>query len=153
MINIYRKQLAAGRHFLHEHPEPARNWKEEDMVQLLADERVDVVVSDQCEYGLVTPNHQGNPTPAKKPTSWASSFPRMLQRLSRRCPKTHRHQNLLAVRAKDATLHHLPIIVEILRGMMDEPDRRQHVYDEYGVALNMVPALHSTLPTPPDTHH
>ena len=152
MIRVYWKQILAGRHFLHEHPETARSWSDPKMVELMADPRVDSVTSHQCEYSLMTPDHLGRPTPAKKPTRWLSSSPRMLKRLSRRCQENHVHEHLLAGRPKDAALYPLPLIVEILRGMRDEADHRHHAYDHDEMALNMVSAIHSAMPTPPPTH-
>ena len=152
MIRMYWKQLAAGIRFLHEHPETARSWSEKDMVDLVADPRVGTVVSDQCEYGLVTPDERGQPIRAKKPTKWASSPPRMLKRLSRRCQNDHPHQHLLGGRAKDAALYPLPLIVEILRGMRDEIDHKHHTYDPDEATFNMVNAIHIKFPPAPPTH-
>ena len=36
VVRLYRRQLAAGRHFLHEHPAGATSWREDYMVKLLA---------------------------------------------------------------------------------------------------------------------
>ena len=44
-VEIYVKQLAAGRHFLHEHPRGASSWEEPFIW-------VDRVVGDHCRYGL-----------------------------------------------------------------------------------------------------
>ena len=108
MIKLYWKQLNAGTHFVHEHPRSARSWADDVMQELLADERVGTTVSDQCEYGLVTPGPNGEPIPAKKPTQWASSSPRMLARLSKRCTGTHEHQHLEGQRTQGAELYPLP---------------------------------------------
>ena len=45
------------------------------MAKLLEHWQVDTVVSDQCEYGLLTPGPGGVPTPARKPTQWAFNSP------------------------------------------------------------------------------
>ena len=67
IVNLYWKHLAYGKHFLHEHPQSARSWADKHMLELLGDDEVSTVVSDQCEYGLVTPGPDGAPMPAKKP--------------------------------------------------------------------------------------
>eukprot|EP00969_Alexandrium_andersonii_P230626 10184700-Alexandrium_andersonii.AAC.1 len=36
---VYRFQLAGGRHFLHEHPAGARSWQEPCVARLFADAR------------------------------------------------------------------------------------------------------------------
>ena len=122
VIGIYKIQLEGGRHFLHEHPESATSWKDDAMVGLLRRPRVSTTVSDQCEYGLLTPGPNGEPTPAIKPTRWASSSPHMLKRLSTRCKRDHIHQHLVGGRAKDAENYSPKIILEILRGMRDTAD-------------------------------
>ena len=77
VIGLYRIQLDHGRHFLHEHPQGALSWQEPMMKELLEHSRVRTVVSDQCEYGLVTPDMHGNLVPAKKPTRWATTSEHM----------------------------------------------------------------------------
>ena len=141
------------KHFLHEHPETARSWADALMQELLADERVGSIVSDQCEYGLVTPSQDGTPMPAKKPTRWASSSPYMLKRLSKRCSKTHQHQQLTDGRAKDAAIYPLPLILEILRGMRDTTDAATNLDDDDEIAMQTVALINSTFPPPPTTHH
>lgn len=79
MIRLYWKQLGKGRHVLHEHRQSAQSWADEEKAKLLSDERVNTTVSDQCEYGLVTPGKHGVPVPARKPTRWASSSQHMLK--------------------------------------------------------------------------
>ena len=81
VVGPYRLQLDGGRHFLHEHPETATSWVDPAMLRLLKLPKVGTTVSDQCEYGLLTPGPNGEPMAAKKPTKWASSSPQMLQRL------------------------------------------------------------------------
>jgi hypothetical protein len=84
-MGLYKLQLENGRHFLHEHPATAGSWADPLMKRLMNQRGVSTVVSDQCEYGLLTPGPKGEPMPAKKPTRWMSSSPHMLKRLSRRC--------------------------------------------------------------------
>ena len=100
------------------------------MVKLLREKRVSTVVSDQCEYGLLTPGPNGEPMPAKKPTKWASSSSHMLKRLARRCQKDHTHQQLVGGRAKQNENYSLDLIVEILRGMRDTADFEEEWGDE-----------------------
>ena len=133
-------------------PETARSWTDPEMLSLHADSRVDIAVSDQCEYGLVTPDHTGKPTPCKKPTKWASSSPRLLDRLRTRCSGKRIHQHLVGGRAKDATLYPLPLKVEILRGMRDESDHKHYRHDADEIALNAACMVNSHFPPPTPTH-
>ena len=105
VVKLYKKQLAAGRHFLHEHPAGAKSWEEPYMVQLLENPSVKTVVSHQCEYGLTSPDEKGVLQPVKKPTRWMSSSERMISRLSRRCSGTHTHQHLVGGRAAAAAFY------------------------------------------------
>ena len=49
---VYREQLAAGRHFLREHPASASSWLEPCMQRLRGAPGVHEVVGDQCRFGL-----------------------------------------------------------------------------------------------------
>ena len=130
VIGIYMIQISNGRHFLHEHPETASSWADPAMVDLLSLPKVSSVVSDQCEYGLLTPGPGGVPMAAKKPTRWASSSPHMLKRLSKRCSKTHEHQQLQGGRAKACENYPIELITEILRGIRDTADHEEEWGDE-----------------------
>ena len=65
VIGLYRIQLSNGRHFLHEHPETATSWSDPATLDLLSMPKVSSVVSDQCEYSLLTPGPGGVPMAAK----------------------------------------------------------------------------------------
>eukprot|EP00974_Lingulodinium_polyedra_P015742 1526826-Lingulodinium_polyedra.AAC.1 len=80
-IQIYEMQLAAGRHFLHEHPAAAASWQDDRMVRLRARAGVGEVVGDQCQYGLKAAGPNGNPAPALKPTRFLSCPRRTQQTL------------------------------------------------------------------------
>ena len=70
VCSLYRRQIARGKFFLHEHPATALSWKEEDIDALARLPFTYLVTGDQCMYGLVTPSAD-DPTqmvPALKPT-------------------------------------------------------------------------------------
>ena len=136
VIGLYKIQLDGGRHFLHEHPETATSWMDPSMIKLLNEKRVGTTVSDQCEYGLLTPGPNGKPMAAKKPTKWMSSSPHMLKRLSKRCSKNHAHQQLVGGRAKAAENYPLELITQILRGMRDTADFEEEWGDAMEVDLD-----------------
>ena len=121
IISLYKIQLDHGRHFLHEHPASALSWQDAWVTSLLKHPRVRTIVSDQCEYGLVTPNEHGELTPAKKPTRWATTSEQMVKRLSKRCTRTHDHQPLLGGRAAAAAFYPLPLITKNPQGHSRHP--------------------------------
>ena len=98
VAGLYKLQVESGRHFLHEHPATATSWSDPWITRLLQHPKISAVVSGQCEYGLLTPDANGVPTPAKKSTRWMFSSPCMLHRLSRRCSGNHVHQHLVGKR-------------------------------------------------------
>lgn len=116
VISLYNIKLDEGRHFLHEHPAEARSWGEAQMKRLLNHPRVSTTISDQCQYGLVTPREDGGLLPAKKPTRWASTSSQMLDRLSARCPGDHLHQHLIGGCAANAAYYPPELITNIWRG-------------------------------------
>ena len=136
VMGIYRIQLDGGRHFLHEHPAGATSWNDPWVKRIMEHPKVTAVVSDQCEYGLLTPNAEGIPTPAKKPTRWMSSSPQMVKRLSRRCSGTHVHQHLVGGRAKAAEDYSLELVTDILRGIRDTADHEEEWGDATDQELN-----------------
>ena len=103
------------------------------------------VVSDQCQYGLLTPGPDGTPMPAKKATRWASSSPSVLARLSSRCKSDHEHQHLIGGREANAAFYPPELITDILRGMRDTADaeyvEREQCHD-MGVAMLKAASLH-----------
>ena len=124
MLSSYKLLLSRGLHVLHEHHATPTSWQDSQMQALLNDRRVKVVTSDQCEYGLATPDSQGNLMAAKKPTSWATTSPQMAARLSRRCSGLHSHQHLLGGGAQAASYYAMGLTTEILKGIQDTEDAK-----------------------------
>ncbi len=83
---VYKLQVLAGRHFLHEHPAGATSWSHPTIAKLLATSGVSAVVAHQCAFGLQTSTQDGGQAPAMKPTRFMSSAPAILEALSRKCP-------------------------------------------------------------------
>ena len=54
VVKLYRKQLDAGRVFLHENPAHASSWALPVIRKMMAEVGVDVVETDQCMFGLKT---------------------------------------------------------------------------------------------------
>ena len=119
VASLYRKQLRAGRHFLHEHPASALSWSEKVISALAKLPGVHCVVADQCQYGLTTPSEEDRNVmlPAMKPTRFMTSSPQMAKMLQKRCPKIHQHQQLVGGRCANAAFYPLGLIKAILRGI------------------------------------
>ena len=75
VARMYRRQLANGKLFLHEQPATALSWKEKSIMELLARSDVQLVVADQCQYGLTAPSKGGERLPALKPTKCMTNAP------------------------------------------------------------------------------
>jgi hypothetical protein len=58
VMELYEEQVKDGKYFLHEHPAWATSWQLGCVRRILAMERVDEVVADQCQYGQS--NDQGD---------------------------------------------------------------------------------------------
>ena len=129
---VYRMQLAAGRHFLHEHPASASSWSEPCMLDLRSAAGVSEVVGDQCRFGLLSPGEHGKPGPAKKPTRFLSSASSVLRELGKKCDGSHAHVRLVHGRAAAAAVYPRGLCLAILRGIAAQ--RRREGRDPLGVA-------------------
>ena len=117
---LYRRQLARGKHFLHEHPARALSWKHPQILSILGLPTVHLATADQCMYGLETPSAvDKSPAPAMKPTKFMTSSIHMARQLQKRCDHSHVHQQLVGGRCKDAAYYPLPLIRAMLQGMRD----------------------------------
>ncbi len=129
---VYKIQVLAGRHFLHEHPAGATSWTHPAIVQLGAREGVGAVVAHQCQFGLETTGADGGRAPAMKPTRFMSSSPAVLEALSRRCLGGHAHAPLLGgTRARDAAVYPPGLCEAIAQGAAEQlrRDKRASVLD------------------------
>ena len=72
---VYKLQLGACRHFMHEHPATATSWKEPVVERLRRDPPVSEVVGEECRYGLTTLGPGRRRMPALRPTHFLSSSP------------------------------------------------------------------------------
>ena len=82
---VYKLQVLAGRHFLHEHPAGATSWSHPAIAKLRAMPGVGAVVAHQCAYGLETSAQDGGRALAKEHTRFMSSSPAVLEALSLKC--------------------------------------------------------------------
>ena len=136
IARLYRRQLANGKYFLHEQPATALSWDERCIMDLVARSDVELVVADQCQYGLTTPAGDGVRLPALKPTKFLTNAPQLANMLRKTCDRSHAHQQLVGGRCMDAAFYPLGLVRAIVRGMkltMDAHPRnrdRSHVGKE-----------------------
>ncbi len=120
VVSIYKKQLEAGRYFLHEHPAGATSWDLDEIKKLQKETNVQISIADQCQYGLKTwSNNKGKrDAAAKKKTKFMTNSAEIAQELSKRCNSNHRHQPLVDGRAKDAAEYPEGLCRAIVRGLV-----------------------------------
>ena len=155
---LYRRQLARGRWFLHEHPREAKSWKRLPIQRLLRIPEVLVTRCHQCQYGATAPSPDGKRLPILKPTRFMSNSHWMLSQLSRLCKRDHVHQHLVDGRAADSAFYPLGLMKAILRGMQLTRDATQKTKDmqeeEYDTVLSLSinalsPETHTTTDNKP----
>ena len=109
--------MSYGGEFLLEHPLTSTAWLENELQQLMADDRVILVVCDQCRFNLRSTS--GNLH--KKPTGFITTSPEIAAELDRRCDQSHQHEQVLGRnhtgnRAKQAQVYPQPLVDAMLRG-------------------------------------
>ena len=129
--SLYRKQIARGAYFLHEHPQGATSWREPCMQAMLQLSGVRRVRCDQCQFGQES--ETGNPV--RKATGFMSNAWHLLDIINRRCfgrkgfctrPQGGRHQDCLGKVARRAAIYSDEMCEAILSGMKAQlvSDRR-----------------------------
>ena len=85
MVRLYRKQLDAGRVFIHENPAHATSWALPVIRKMMAEVGVDVVETDQCMFGLkIWGGNRHHLVPAKTPTKFMTNSRAIGNELRRR---------------------------------------------------------------------
>ena len=155
VCSLYRKQLRAGRYFLHEHPATAVSWREDDIKNIASHPRVQTVVGDQGMYGLVTPSEidSSQMMPAMKATRSMSNSKIMLDLLSRRCDRSHVHQPLTGGRCKDAAFYLDPLVKAILKGMTVQKEQDRQLIMALEEEIGPMNAMPMQSPIPKDSDY
>ena len=73
-MEIARRQHAAGRYFVYEHPLGASSWKLASVARVAAMPGVTTTVVDMCAYGLASKDEKGDGL-VKKPTQLLTNMP------------------------------------------------------------------------------
>ena len=95
---LYKLQHDAGRYFLHEHPIGAASWREEYITRVRQVTQAQILVIDQCQYGLTSVDDDQIERPARKTTGMMTNSPAMAVALNKRCPGNHKHTQLVGGR-------------------------------------------------------
>ena len=108
-IHLYTIQLEVGRYLLHEHPAGAIPWHEQRVQQVLGQKGVTKMTADQCQYGLLSWDKQGQ-RHVRKATGFMSNSPCIADRLQEKCPNRHgpvihRHVRLEGGRPTSAQIY------------------------------------------------
>ena len=94
-VRIAEMQLAAGRHFIFEHPLTAASWRLPSLIRLRKAAGVCEATLHMCMYGLTSTDAAGI-APAKKPTRILTSSTAIRDQLLRKCDGQHRHVQLIS---------------------------------------------------------
>ena len=137
-MHLYRKQVAAGRLFLHEHPAHATSWQEPTVKAIMELPGVGRIDADQCQYGSEVQFGRYKGEPVKKPTGFMSNGPKILQALSKKCSGAHgecsrskggNHVMASGRVARDAARYSPGLCKAIIRGITAELRERGIVRD------------------------
>lgn len=99
-----------------EHPLTSTAWLENELQQLMEDDRVILVAADQCMFGLKSTS--GNLQ--KKPTGFITTTMEIAAELDRRCDHSHLHEQVIGNnktgnRARQAQVYPQQLVDAILR--------------------------------------
>ena len=130
VMKIYKDQVTAGRLFLHEHPWPTSSWTLDCVLEVRRLVGVTVAYGDQCPFGLVVPDEQGDSL-AQKPTGWMSNCKEILAEVACVCPndtkkpgEAHRHSTMTGRDMRKAERYPPRLLKAILRGLRRHIDGR-----------------------------
>jgi hypothetical protein len=118
-IKIYKYQKDHGRYFLHEHPWLATSWTLPEMTKLEAENDVQRVRTDMCQFGMMSRvgGVGSGLGPVLKPTGFLTNSPYISKELARRCDRSHQHVPLVAGRAAAAAIYPHGLCCAICRGL------------------------------------
>ena len=121
VTDLYRQQVVAGRHFLHQHPDAATSWGLQEVQRLEKEFGLHTVKADQCMFGQATRGaRRGTTAPARKRTRFMTTSYHIAKELDRRCAGAHSHQRLTEGRAAEGPRFTPAMCRAICRGLIHE---------------------------------
>ena len=92
VAKLYKKQVEAGRFFIHENQAHAKSWALPCIKRVLKQAGVEVVEADRCMFGLKSwGKHRSQLVLAKNPTKFMANSWLIGRELNRRCEGSHEH--------------------------------------------------------------
>ena len=73
-----------------------------------------------CQFGMMTPDARGEPTPAKEHARCFTNSPCLAEKLERHCPGPCTNEPLLGGRAKAAQVHPPKLCAAIVAGFVEQ---------------------------------
>eukprot|EP00973_Karenia_brevis_P070567 9809664-Karenia_brevis.AAC.1 len=73
-MQLYKIQINAGRHILHEHPLSATSWQLPSVEEVMRQYGVISTYVNMCAYGMKFTDHDGT-SPVYKPTKFMTNSP------------------------------------------------------------------------------
>ena len=119
--------MGYGGTFLLENPLTSKAWQEKYLHELMMDDRVKLVVTDQCMLGLTSIAQ----VPQRKPTGFITNSDEIIKELDRRCDGLHQHELVLGsdkggLRSKQTQIYPEQLVDAILRGYRKEMKMNQN---------------------------
>ena len=135
-VEVYRRQMARGRYFLHEHPKSADSWQEECIRKLEEEPSVVRVSGPMCRWGMEAADRRESPPRTGlvlKETSWLTNSPVLARILEGTCSnKTggeiwHRHVQLIGGLAAGAARYPPRLVEAVLKGVKEQMQSDGHL--------------------------
>ena len=124
-IDAYKRQIAGGRYFLHEHPAKAKSWLEDEVKELESMPGVFKVQGPMCRFDMMAEDGQGMGF-ARKETRYLTNSPRLAAALEGVCSNFdasrpwHRHVQLINGRATMAKVYPPKMVVAVLEAIRQQ---------------------------------
>ena len=115
-LELYRMQVSAGRHYVHEHPKGSAAWKLPEVQQFVLETQAEIVDLNMCAFGMKARDEQGVGL-VSKPTRIMTSAHEVAKRVNRKCCGGHRHVHLVSGRARAAQVYPRELCERICEGI------------------------------------
>ena len=120
-VMFYKRQMERDKYFLHEHPQSASSWYEEEIKELQETEGVYCVEGPMCRWHMKSEDAQGEGY-VRKQTKWLTNSKVLADILDGECSNKkgntwHRHVQLINGRASEAKVYPPMLVKAILKGI------------------------------------
>ena len=124
-FELYEIQAAAGRFYLHEHPQGASSWTHKTVTDFcMRHPDAELATMHMCAYDMKVMSKDGQELGyAMKPTSWLTNAPAIAEQLRQTCPGGHHHEVLLDGKARQCQVYPKAVCEAIVRGLKVQLER------------------------------